>query len=154
MVAMRGHGWTWMVLATVLLAGCGDRPEQPLSMLAPGVTPKDMEARVQQFAPAVIGFDTTVLEPWEKEVVAKLIEASDVLHGVYALQVSPNNPMWREQLDTAQGLGKDAAVTYFEIMVGPWDRLKHDEPFLDVGPKPAGSGFYPPDLTATGFDAC
>jgi hypothetical protein len=150
---MRRHGWTWMVLATVLLAGCGGRQEKALPMLAPGVTPTDMEARVEQFAPAVIGFDTTLLEPWQKEVVAKLIEASDVLHGVYAVQVSPDNPKWRAELDTAQGLGKAATLTYFDIMVGPWDRLKYDAPFLDVGPKPAGAGFYPPDLTPVDFDA-
>ncbi len=150
---MRRHGWTWMALATVVLAGCGDRAEKPLAMLAPGVTPTDMEARVQQFAPAVIGFDTTVLEPWEKGVLAKLIEASDVLHGVYALQVSPHNPTWRAELDTAQGLGKAAALTYFDIMVGPWDRLKYDAPFLDVGPKPAGAGFYPQNMTPEDFDA-
>lgn len=150
---MRGHTWVWMVPAVLVVWGCGQRPQTPLSMLAPGVTPRDLQDRVRQFAPAVIGFDTAALRPWEKQVVAKLIEASDVLHGVYAVQVSPQNPTWRAQLDTTQGLGKEAASTYFDIMVGPWDRLRYDAPFLDVGPKPAGAGFYPPDLTPVDFDA-
>jgi hypothetical protein len=38
-------------------------------------------------------------------------------------------------------------------MVGPWDRLAHDEPFLEVGARPAGAGYYPADLTKQEFEA-
>jgi len=147
------NGRIWLVWGAVLVVGCAQQPEQPLGMLAPGVTPDGLEARVGEFAPAVIGFDTAVLAPWQKQVVAKLIEASDVLHGVYEVQVSPRNPQWRAQLDSARGTGKEAAAAYFAIMVGPWDRLEHDQPFLDVGPKPAGAGFYPEGMTPADFDA-
>jgi hypothetical protein len=42
----------------------------------------------------------------------------------------------------------DAARDYYRIMYGPFDRLRDFEPFLNVGPRPAGAGFYPEDITA------
>ena len=47
----------------------------------------------------------------------------------------------------------DAIRAYYRIMYGPWDELESDEPFLDVGKKPEGAGFYPEDLTREEFDA-
>ena len=111
-----------------------------------------LQRRVGQFAPAVLDFDDTVLQPWEKQVLKKLVEASFVLHDIYAVQVSEKIPGWRARLETEEGAGKSAAIDYFDIMVGPWDRLEHDRPFLDVGPKPEGAGFYPPDMTKQEFE--
>jgi hypothetical protein len=43
---------------------------------------------------------------------------------------------------------------YAEINYGPWDRLGNNAPFIDgVGPKPAGSGFYPHDVTKEELEA-
>src|SRR5690606_18341578 len=43
-----------------LLAACSAGPadeEAPIAMLAPGMTPEELEARVARFAPAAIDFD-------------------------------------------------------------------------------------------------
>lgn len=127
----------------------GDR----LDMLAPELSPDALAGRVQQFAPAAIGFDDAGLAAWERQVLARLIDASAVMHEIFAVQVSPRHPEWKRRLQDGAGPGKQAARTYFDIMVGPWDRLQHNEPFLDVGPKPPGAGYYPEDLTADEFDA-
>jgi hypothetical protein len=145
-----------LLAAATLLSGCGagepaDR-NGAIDMLAEGITPEEIERRVTQFAPAPIDFDDAALEPWEKQVLARLVEASDLMHEIFTLQVSPRNPEWRARLESATGAGSDAARAYFDIMVGPWDRLDHDKPFLDVGPKPAGAGYYPADLTAEQFE--
>jgi hypothetical protein len=124
-----------------------------MPFLAKGVTPADMAARVTQFAPALLDFDASTLEPWEKQVLKKLVDASRVIHEIFFVQVSTRNPEYKAKLDAQSGAGKTAAEDYFDIMVGPWDRLVHDEPFLAVGPKPKGAGFYPPDLTAQELDA-
>lgn len=142
--------------AAALLAGCGagDKAEEaPISMLAPGLTPAALEARVAQFAPARIDFDDSSLEPWEREVLKRLIQASDIMHEIFTRQVSPRNPEWLARLEAEHGAGRDAALAYFDIMVGPWDRLENDAPFLDVGEKPAGAGYYPEDLTAEELNA-
>src|SRR5690606_33833460 len=138
-----------------LLAACSAGPadeEAPIAMLAPGMTPEELEARVARFAPAAIDFDDSVLEPWEKQVLVRLVEASDIMHELFMKQVSPQNAEWRERLASQSGAGADAARALFDIMIGPWDRLEHDEPFLDVGPKPAGAGYYPADLTREQFE--
>jgi hypothetical protein len=145
-----------ILVAAAVAAGCGaggTAGDAPIAMLADGVTPEELEARVAQFAPAAIDFDDSVLEPWERQVLVKLVEASDVMHELFMIQVSPKNPEWRAQLEKQRGAGRDAALAYFDIMVGPWDRLNHDEPFLDVGPKPEGAGYYPADLTREDFEA-
>ncbi len=140
-----------VLIAAAFLAGCGAGgpadEEGVISMLAEGITPEELAARVEQFAPATIDFDDTALEAWEKQVLVRLVEASDIMHELFTLQVSPKNPQWREELARQRGAGRDAALAYFDIMVGPWDRLDHDAPFLDVGAKPEGAGYYPADLT-------
>jgi hypothetical protein len=123
------------------------------SLLAADIEAPGLRDRVAQFEPSSIDFDESVLEPWERAVIAKLVEASDVMHEIFALQVFPENPEWRARLAAYEGQGADAAREYFDIMVGPWDRLEHDAPFLDVGPRPPGAGYYPPDMTKEEFDA-
>ena len=147
-----------ILLAAVALAGC--RPGEPaprtggdpVPLLADEITPREMGERVAQFAPAAIDFDDTALEPWERRVLAKLVEASDVMHEIFTVQVSPRNPEWRRALAGQRGAGRDAALAYFDIMVGPWDRLEHNQPFLEVGPKPPGAGYYPEGLTSAEID--
>lgn len=136
-----------LLLVTACASSNGAGPETA-PPLAPGVTEADLEHRLEQFAPARIDFDASVLERWEKDVLERLVQASNIMHELFLLQVSPGNLEWRRALaasrDTRAG---DLAYRYFDIMVGPWDRLHDDEPFLDVGPKPEGAGYYPSDLT-------
>ena len=46
-------------------------------------------------------------------------------------------------------------LRYFDMMMGRWDRLLDDEPFISpfgsAGAKPQGAGFYPPDMTRESF---
>lgn len=126
----------------------GDAPA-----LASGVTSAELRERVAQFAPAQIDFDATILQPWERSVLAKLVEASDVLDEIYLLQVSRENLEWRRALSAARDSDAgDVAYRYFQIMAGPWDRLEDDSPFLAVGEKPLGAGYYPADLTRDQLD--
>lgn len=123
------------------------------AMLSDSITPEEMARRVQQFAPADFDYNKAALAPWEKQVLRKLVQASDVLNEIYWLQVHPQLPAWRAQLAADSGAGRTAALEYFDIMAGPWDRLKDNQPFLEVGPKPPGGGFYPLDMTKQEFDS-
>ncbi|MGH7507466.1 MAG: hypothetical protein ACRELX_17565, partial [Longimicrobiales bacterium] len=123
------------------------------ALLASGVTPDGLAERVSQFAPADIDFDASVLEPWERQVIGKLVEASDVVHDIFAHQATPDYDTWAQRVEAYDGRGAAAVKTYFDIMIGPWDRLEHNEPFLAAGPKPAGAAYYPADLTSEELDA-
>jgi hypothetical protein len=152
-------------LLGVAIAACspgtpeGSRPAQPdgadaaaIPFLTDSIGVAEMDRRIAQFAPAVLDIDDSTLQPWEKQVLKKLVDASVVLHEIYALQVHEQVPLWRARLEAEQGEGKARAIEYFELMVGPWDRLEHDQPFLEVGAKPAGAAFYPLDMTKEEFE--
>ena len=149
---MRRRG---LLFALLVLAGCdATRGGEPVALrLVEGVTAEELAARVARFEPASIDFDDSVLEPWEKAVLSKLVDASQVIHEIFAEQVSSQNAAWSAGLAQMEGPAGEAARDYFDIMVGPWDRLEHDVPFLDAGPKPPGAGYYPADLTKEDFDA-
>ncbi len=136
------------VAGAALAVSCGgDRTEQAT------MTASDIEARAAQFAPVTLDFDASLLDERQRRVMKRLVEASDHLDAIYRLQV------WRGNADPAAVLpGGDtpeaAAIRdYYELMYGPWDRIAEEEPFVSgVGPKPAGAGSYPEDMTREEFE--
>ena len=116
-------------------------------MLNDSISPAELARRVAQFAPATYDYNDAALAPWEKQVLARLVQATDVINEIYWLQEHPDLPAWRKQLAQQDGPGQQAALQYFDIMAGPWDRLNNDQPFLNVGPRPPGAGFYPLDMS-------
>jgi hypothetical protein len=153
---MKATSVTWAGL--FLLLGVGSAGGQdaavelPPAELAPGLTTEDMAERLGQFAPVELAFDASLLDAHDRIVMRKLVEASDALNEIFWLQVWPDNLAYREKLQDAQGPGLEAARDYYDIMAGPWDRLA-DEPFLAVGPKPVGAGFYPGDTSKEEIEA-
>lgn len=120
--------------------------------IAPGLTPENLQHRLARFAPVTLTFDESLLDASQKRVLARLVEASDVLNAIFLDQVWRGNSELEGMLREHQGPGMDAARAYFEIMYGPWDRLEGDEPFLNMGPKPEGAGFYSEEITREGFE--
>jgi hypothetical protein len=116
-------------------------------------TEATMADRVAQFAPVTLDFDASLLDDRQKRVLRRLVEASDHLDAIYRLQV------WRGNADAEAVLPDEdtpeaAAIRdYYELMYGPWDRIAEEEPFVQgVGPKPAGAGSYPEDMTKEEFE--
>jgi hypothetical protein len=109
----------------------------------------DIRQRLSRLPRTPIDYDRSLLDERERQVVDKLIEASRYIDEIFWRQVSEQNPTWRETLALASGTSPDAAAAYswFLNMKGPWDRLEHFEPFVNVGPRPPGAGFYPTDIT-------
>ncbi|MGZ5432798.1 MAG: dipeptidyl-peptidase 3 family protein [Thermoanaerobaculia bacterium] len=112
-----------------------------------------VELRLQQLPKTVIDYDRTLLDDNEKQVVAKLIEASKFIDEIFWRQVSEQNPDYRTRL-AAQVTRSDrdrAGYEYFIANKGRWDRLAQDEPFVEpfgaAGHKPEGAAFYPLDMT-------
>jgi hypothetical protein len=121
--------------------------------LAEGLTPEEMEARVEKFAEVEIDFDETLLDEHERVVVRNLVQASDVLDRIFRLQVWRENLGYEEHLARAEGPGIEDAREHYDIMAGPWDRVEENQPFLNVGPKPPGAGYYAEGVTREEIDA-
>lgn len=125
---------------------------------APGETDQlaiapDSAERLAQFAPTEVSADVASLSESERQVLDKLIEAARNMDRAFLLQAWPENPSFRERLSKEKGDHVEAALSYFDVMYGPWDRLAHREPFVGTHPHPAGAGFYPEDLTKEKLEA-
>jgi len=120
---------------------------EAVARIQPAVS-TDIAVRLQQLPRTTIDYDRALLDENERQVVAKLIEASRYLDEIFLRQVSVGNPQVRTALELAAGkslLHRDA-LELFRINMGSWDRLRNDEsfvaPFGAAGEKPAGGGFY------------
>lgn len=109
----------------------------------------DAPQRLAQLPRTTIDYDRALLNDNERQVVAKLIEASKLIDDIYWRQVSEKNPEWKAALEkqAAHSPVDKAGYDLFIANRGPWDRLKQNEPFIGSAKKPEGAGFYPEDIT-------
>jgi hypothetical protein len=153
---------TLLLLAAVLLAACQPETSQPAAAKASAASKReiapDVPARLAQLPRTTIDYDRALLNDEERNVVAKLIEASKLIDELYWRQVAAENPAVRAELEkqsSASPLDRDG-YALFVANKGRWDRLKSDEPFIAPfgaeGKKPEGGGFYPTDMTKEEFE--
>src|ERR1044071_7962063 len=82
-----------------------------------------------RFAPTEITADLSKLAASDRQVLAKLVQASKIMDALFLRQVwAGNEPMLLDLVrdETPQGR---ARLHYFLINKGPWSRLDHNEPF-------------------------
>ena len=109
---------------------------------------------LQKFAPVEVTADISFLSDKQKQVLAKLIKASQYMDDIFLRQVWVQNPEYRKALASRKDELGVAAAAYFNISFGPWDRLdEHEAPFIGELSKPAGAGYYPEDLTKEEFES-
>src|SRR6476469_9864240 len=104
----------------------------PLAAATSMTVAPDVAQRMAQLPRTVIDYDHSLLDDNERQVVAKLIEASKQIDEIYWRQVSEDNPALLARLGREAGssaLAK-AGLDYFIANKGRWDRLKSDEPFI------------------------
>jgi hypothetical protein len=135
------------LLAAVLAAACQTTTPPMKTSPTTLATASDIPQRVAQLPRTMIDYDRSLLNDNERQVVARLIDASKLIDEIFWRQVSEENPALREQLSKPS-----AAFDYFVMNKGPWDRLKDDEPFIGTKKKPAGAAFYPEDMTRDEFE--
>jgi hypothetical protein len=129
-------------------------PAAPAAPALPAIAP-DIAARLSQLPLTPIDYDHSLLDANETRVLQKLIEVSQLIDAIYWRQVDERTIGWRASL--AQAAATSAphaeALKFFDIMKGPWDELKENDPFvLSAGKRPAGGGWYPLDMTKQEFE--
>ncbi|KAJ2450287.1 hypothetical protein EV183_004381 [Coemansia sp. RSA 2336] len=110
--------------------------------------------RLANYKPTELKADLSHLTEGDKRALVKLAAASDLLNQVYYTQIWSGATKLREQL--ARNAHKSAsdqdAHQLFELLRGPWDRSRDNEPFIpDVPAKPKTANVYPADMTADEF---
>ena len=113
-----------------------------------------VKGQIAKLAPVEISVDPSLLNENDKAVLAKLVEAARLMDEIFLRQVYSRNVAIREALQRGSNPDYPTLLTYFTINFGPFDRLNHDEPFINLKhKKPAGANFYPEDMTREEFEA-
>jgi len=114
----------------------------------------DIKDRVSQFAPTEITYDESLLNEEQKQVLEKLLLASQQIDLIFWKQASHVNPMKLvAELNRSEHPSAPDFLRYLKINFGPYDRLAENKPFIGTDPKPLGAGFYPADMSKDEFES-
>jgi hypothetical protein len=139
-------------MLTSLNVGCGD------NQTASGTRPtwsepeaQEIARRQQKYVLTPMPFDASHYTAQEKELLKTLIDVGKLIDEIFWRQTYYNNIALREHIVNTRR-EDDPIRQFFFLQAGPYDRLDHDAPFMDVPPKPPTAGFYPPDMTKPEFE--
>jgi len=108
----------------------------------------EQPSRFDIYATVRLTADLSGLSERQKQMIPLLIEASQIMDGLFWQQAYGDKDELLTKIDDP------AARRFADINYGPWDRLAEDQPFIEgAGPKPLGARFYPEDMTKEEFEA-
>jgi len=94
------------------------------------------------YATVKLSADLTKLKPYERKMLPLLIEAAQVMDGLFWKQTFGEKDKFLSSIKT------DKARRFAEINYGPWDRLNDDQSFIEgYSAKPPGANLYPTGIT-------
>ena len=129
------------VFAMMGMASCSDNSKMNASQEGKDSLQLYVEERLPIYAKVKLSTDLSKLTDDERQVLPLLIKAATIMDDLFWKQAYPKK-------DSLLATIKDEKTREFiKINYGPWDRLNNNKPFVTgIGPKPAGSGFYPEDM--------
>ena len=137
-------------LITTLAACRAIAPSTPPPAPAPAVDKgvADLQAKSARFAPTDLTADITALPANEREALAHMVRAAQVMDALFLEQVwAGNEAMLYNLIKDESPLGK-ARLHEFLINKGPWARLDHNAVFIPGAPeKLPSANFYPDGAT-------
>jgi len=132
--------FTAFVAVVIIIAAC--QPSSPKYE----ASVKDIKDRVEAYQSFRLTTDLSALSPSQKEMLPLLFEVTDIMDNLFWQQA------WGDKEQLLGNIKNNHLRRYAEINYGPWDRLRDNEPFIKgIGPKPAGSRFYPEDMSMNEF---
>lgn len=138
-----------MIVSVMALAACGQQNDPQAENAAADKQGNAYVAeRIDIYAPVKLDADLSALSDKQRQMVAILVEASEIMDDLFWLQA------YGEPDPLLRSIDDEQARRFAEINYGPWDRLAGDKPFIEgVGEKPLGANFYPEDMTREEFEA-
>src|SRR3982751_6675023 len=133
------------------LAACkAQAPSQtpPSAVPAGDKAAQDLQAKSARFAPTDLTADITALPANEREALAHMVRAAQVMDALFLEQVwAGNEAMLYSLIQDESPLGK-ARLHEFVLNKGPWGRLDHNAIFIPGAPeKMPQANFYPEGAT-------
>ncbi len=154
-------GRVFTLIAMLALSACGQPGDQQDQALQGSAEATASDARLDQdsrknrlekrkgiYAPFTLTADLSSLSDRQKQMLVKLIRASEIMDELY----------WDQALGAKQAflsaIDDPDARKFAELNYGPWDRLANEAPFIEgYSVKPLGANHYPSDMTAEEFAA-
>ncbi len=113
----------------------------------------DLAERLKQYKPVQMPFNPAGLTAKERQLVEKLVDASQYLESIYWRQSDPQGLMLYQQLASSKSPRDERLREYLFINGSRFDLLDHNKPFVGTEKMPPGRGFYPPHLTLEKVEA-
>jgi len=141
--------------AAALTVHCA-QPAPPPAATPVSTVLSTLEAKTRRFAPVDIAADVSALPESERNALAEMVRAAQVMDGLFLEQVWAGNATVLTQLAGDRTPEGEARLHYFLINKGPWSRLDDNASFLDPGAgipaKLPQANFYPADSTQDEVD--
>ncbi|WP_077287118.1 dipeptidyl-peptidase 3 family protein [Cognaticolwellia aestuarii] len=135
-----------LLLIAGTLTACGDQNEAttPTSVnLLP-----EYQDRLDIYKTVTLNADLSHLSANQKQMLSLLIEASDIIDGLFWQQA-----FGQDKKSFLASISDEKVREFARINYGPWDRLNGDKAFLTNTPaKSHGAQFYPADMTKAEFE--
>ena len=108
----------------------------------------ELQQKSARFAPTDLTADITALPANEREALAHMVRAAQVMDALFLEQAwAGNEAMLHTLVRDDAPIGK-ARLHAFLINKGPWSRLDHNEVFIPgAPPKPPSANYYPEGAT-------
>ncbi len=135
-----------MLLSAAIAGGCGPQGETPQASY------DEIDARMEKYAVTPMRTDLSEYSQQEQLLLKELLVAADFADEIFWRQTSHIALPLRARI--RQAYTEDDPIRRFYMMqAGPYDRLDHNEPFIEgVPPREPGGAFYPKDLTQDEFE--
>ena len=130
-------------------------PKAPATRTVAGLETLPLEEiakKAERFATVKISYDESKLDPSRQKMLEHLLNAADILDGIFWTQASSDGRKIFDALASDESPEARLVRRYVRINYGRFDRLDGGEPFLGEEPKPLGAGYYPADLTKEQFE--
>jgi len=108
----------------------------------------ELQQKSARFAPTDLTADISGLPPNERDALAHMVRAAQVMDALFLEQVwAGNEAMLQTLVKDDSPIGR-ARLHAFLINKGPWSRLDHNEVFIPgAPPKPPSANYYPEGAT-------
>ena len=113
----------------------------------------DLDQRLAKFRVVPMPFHSVGLNPRERKLVGKLVEACQSLERIYWRQSDPDGLALYQSLGASQHAEDKKLRRYLRINGSRFDLVDEDKPFVGTEPAPPGRALFPMDLTQAKIDA-
>tara|TARA_R110002124_G_scaffold61161_3_gene167645 strand:- start:38477 stop:40132 length:1656 start_codon:yes stop_codon:yes gene_type:complete len=135
-----------LLLIAGTLTACSDHNEATTSTSV-SLLP-EYQNRLDIYKTVTLNADLSHLSANQKQMLSLLIEASDIIDGLFWQQA-----FGQDKKSFLASISDEKVREFARINYGPWDRLNSDKAFLtDTPTKSHGAQFYPADMTKAEFE--